>query len=366
MDETKKDALATRTAPPQQFRLQPTSLGEAMEMARVIAATELCPKAYRGNPQACIVAYEYGAALGLSWLQALRSVSVINGQGALWGDAVPALILGSSVCERFHETFTGKPFEDDYTAVCTMKRKGLPDEIIRTFSVADAKRAGLWMKKGHQGGDTPWVTYPQRMLQMRARGFAARDAFPDKLSGLILAEEAEDYQVIDVTAPPVPAELPPYVSALDRLSEGLKGSIEKAFETLALAPGLRLAKLTEFLGSAEGTDEEKGQQLLDWCKDEYSKRKTGQPRKAKDENGKGQPKAQESNLRDRASSDSTVVSDPGNVRVGNPDSDQRTDQPGGAQSPATSSQAPLTAEEIFRSQPSVQKAPEQAKTALGF
>jgi TusA-related sulfurtransferase len=31
------------------------------------------------------------------------------------------------------------------------------------------------------------------MLQMRARGFALRDAFPDALQGLILAEEAHDH-----------------------------------------------------------------------------------------------------------------------------------------------------------------------------
>jgi hypothetical protein len=31
------------------------------------------------------------------------------------------------------------------------------------------------------------------MLQMRARGFALRDAFPDVLRGLVTAEEAQDY-----------------------------------------------------------------------------------------------------------------------------------------------------------------------------
>jgi hypothetical protein len=31
------------------------------------------------------------------------------------------------------------------------------------------------------------------MMQMRARGFALRDAFPDVLKGMITAEEAQDY-----------------------------------------------------------------------------------------------------------------------------------------------------------------------------
>jgi hypothetical protein len=35
------------------------------------------------------------------------------------------------------------------------------------------------------------------MLQMRARGFALRDAFPDVLRGLVTAEEAADYTHVE-------------------------------------------------------------------------------------------------------------------------------------------------------------------------
>jgi hypothetical protein len=34
--------------------------------------------------------------------------------------------------------------------------------------------------------------YPDRMLSMRARGFAGRDAFPDLLRGIKTAEEVRD------------------------------------------------------------------------------------------------------------------------------------------------------------------------------
>jgi hypothetical protein len=67
------------------------------------------------------------------------------------------------------------------------------------FSVADAKRAGLWGKSG------PWTQYPRRMLQLRARGFALRDAFPDVLKGLVTAEEAQDYPQ---ASPPAEAPAP--------------------------------------------------------------------------------------------------------------------------------------------------------------
>jgi hypothetical protein len=41
------------------------------------------------------------------------------------------------------------------------------------------------------------------MLQLRARGFALRDAFPDVLKGLVTAEEAQDYPTTSAAAAPV-------------------------------------------------------------------------------------------------------------------------------------------------------------------
>jgi hypothetical protein len=73
-------------------------------------------------------------------------------------------------------------------AVCEAKRRGYPAPTVVRFSVADAKKAGLWGKSG------PWSQYSSRMLTLRARGFALRNAFADALRGLITAEEAQDYQ----------------------------------------------------------------------------------------------------------------------------------------------------------------------------
>ena len=80
--------------------------------------------------------------------------------------------------------------EEEAKAVCTIKRKirgGEIEETTSSFSYEDAKRAGLTSKRG------PWQQYPSRMLQLRARGFALRDAFPDAIKGLITVEEAQDY-----------------------------------------------------------------------------------------------------------------------------------------------------------------------------
>ena len=82
-------------------------------------------------------------------------------------------------------------------ATCEAKRRGDAEPVVSRFSMADAKRAGLAGKTG------PWTQYPKRMLQMRARGFALRDAFPDLLRGFVTAEEAQDYPTPEPAREPV-------------------------------------------------------------------------------------------------------------------------------------------------------------------
>jgi hypothetical protein len=111
-------------------------------------------------------------------------------------------VRGSGLCEFIKERIEGAG--DARMAVCEAKRRGEPEPIRRTFSVADAKKAGLWGKQG------PWQQYPERMLQMRARAFALRDGFADVLGGLYLREEIEDAQPMrDITPREEPPAPPP-------------------------------------------------------------------------------------------------------------------------------------------------------------
>ncbi len=274
-----------RRIEPRGFSLMPQSLGEAKEIAGMIAASDFAPKDYKGKPNNIIIALQMGADLGLKPMQALQNIAVINGRPSIYGDAALALVQAGDVLERFFEGFEGKEGTDDFTAVCIAKRKGWPDETRRTFSVADAKAAKLWMKTGRDGQPTPWVHYPKRMLQFRARGFTLRDIAADLLLGLVLAEEAMDYpEAIDSQV--IATEL--VVPAIERIPEGLRDNMEKAFETLSMSAAQRLAKVNEFLGKDGVSPEEGAQALLDWCRDEFAKRKTGQPRKKAD-NGKSAP-----------------------------------------------------------------------------
>lgn len=161
----------------------PQTFSEAESFANKLASSGLVPDAYRGKPTDILVAIQWGYEIGLQPLQALQNISVIKGKPSVWGDTLLSLAAA-------HPAFAGcEENVKNNIATCKIKRevKGKIQETVRTFSKEDAMTADLWNKKG------PWQTYPTRMLQMRARGFAIRDAFPDAIKGVISTEEAMDY-----------------------------------------------------------------------------------------------------------------------------------------------------------------------------
>jgi hypothetical protein len=171
------------------------SFDDAYRFAKMVAASDFAPKDFKGKPESCLLAIQHGSEVGLSPMQSLQSIACINGRPSVWGDAALALVMGSPVCEHVSEGIDGEG--EQMAAICVAKRRGYEKATVVRFSVADAKKAGLWGKSG------PWTQYPKRMLQLRARGFALRDAFPDVLKGLVTAEEAQDYPTPEPSREPV-------------------------------------------------------------------------------------------------------------------------------------------------------------------
>lgn len=163
------------------FALQPQNIQEAMQMADMLAKSQMVPKCYQNKPQDTLVAMMMGSELGLNPIQALQNIAVINGKPSIYGDAMLALVQNHPAFGGIKETYD----ESAMVATCTVWRKEGEKHTV-TFSKADAEKAGLWGKAG------PWSQYPKRMQTFRARGFALRDQFADALAGLISREEAED------------------------------------------------------------------------------------------------------------------------------------------------------------------------------
>ena len=236
---------STGLRPASQFDLSPQTFDQALTFSNYLADSDLVPKDFKGTPANCLIAMQWGAELGLKPLQSLQNLAVINGRPALWGDAVIALVLASSVCEYVTED------DDGQTAYCRVKPKG-GQEQIRSFSMEDAQKAGLINKQG------PWTQYPRRMRQMRARAFALRDVFPDVLRGMPVAEELQDM----AAAVPPPAEKhmgqaevvqPEWPT--DRWAAGLQKWVD------GIAAGKPIDDVLAWLGSKATVTPEQEQQL---------------------------------------------------------------------------------------------------------
>lgn len=190
-----------------------------MEFAKIIAQSSLCPEQYRGKPADVLIAVQLGAELGVAPLQALSGIAVVNGRASVWGDLGRAVVLRSGLLEDQRETYD----DATKTARCELKRRGVAEPFVGTFSWTDATAAKLTGKQTYQ-------QYGKDMLAWRAWWRAARKGFADALKGVAAAEEQTDY----VDAQPAPIAMP------RRASETTAGASVAAFlgggETAVAAP----------------------------------------------------------------------------------------------------------------------------------
>lgn len=181
--------------------VQLRNLAEAAGFAQLLQSGGMLPA--KMTPAGAVVAILAGANVGLNPFEAVQNVAVVGGRPSLYGDGMKAVVRASGLLES--ERVEWLSDKEGNRAGCRVhvKRKGEAEPIFGEFTLAQARRAGLWGKAG------PWTQYPGRMLLARARAFAYRDAFADVLHGLRSAEEEGDTIEAEVIEAPVPAALPP-------------------------------------------------------------------------------------------------------------------------------------------------------------
>jgi hypothetical protein len=120
-----------------------------------------------------------GHELGLSPAQSLRGIYVVKGKPVLAADTMVAVVRRSGLCESWR-TVESTPER----CTITTRRKGETHDAERTWTIADAKRAGL-LTNG------TWGAYPAAMLRHRCASDLAREVYPDVILGMYDPEEME-------------------------------------------------------------------------------------------------------------------------------------------------------------------------------
>jgi hypothetical protein len=167
------------------FALEPASLEAAYKVAAMAAKIQLCGVT---TPEDALVRILTGRELGLTALQSMRLIYVVEGRPALDASLMLALSLNHPSCEYF-DLVESSPERATYRAC----RRGR-EEVVLTWTLEQAKKAGL-LDRGKDPTKNNWHRYPDAMLRARCVSALARIVFPEAIAGLYVREEFDDGEV---------------------------------------------------------------------------------------------------------------------------------------------------------------------------
>lgn len=150
-----------------------------IDQAKMLAGSNLVPKAFRGKPADILVATLWGAEVGLGPIASMNFIDVIDGTPTMNAEGGSALIrrAGHSL------TIVGTSERCEVKG----KRRDSGDEMTVVWTIEDAKRAKLATKDN-------WSKYPRAMLRSRAVSEIARALFSDVFMGITYSpEEVESF-----------------------------------------------------------------------------------------------------------------------------------------------------------------------------
>jgi hypothetical protein len=171
------EVLAMIPARAPQTALEPTSVAEAFTLAQKLVQSGLLGRSIQ-KAEGALAIILTGRELGLTTMQSLRSIHIIEGKPSLSADLMVALVKRSPVCEYFKLiTSTGT------VATYETSRRG-EGVTCMSFTIEQANAAGVASKQ-------VWKSYPDAMLRARCIAALARAVYPDLLAGIYESESGE-------------------------------------------------------------------------------------------------------------------------------------------------------------------------------
>lgn len=207
------------------------AVAEKIEWARALAPAALLPKAYQRNPANLLLAAELADALGISRINALTSIHVVEGKPSASADLMAALVRRAGHKLRVKGS--------DSVVKAVLIRADDPDfEYEATWTIERARAAGL-------AGKNVWKAYPHAMLRSRAITEVIRAGASEVLVGVIYTPEELGAEVDGQGQPTTPTYVTQPVT-LDDLAPAAPPAPE---------PEPELADVTDAEVIPDGTDD---------------------------------------------------------------------------------------------------------------
>lgn len=235
---------------------EPRNIDEAINLAKVLHASRLLPRGLT-TPEAVVATIITGAELGLSPMQAIRSIHIIDGKPTMSSDLMVAMVKRHEACKFFRLVESS-----GQVATYETQRAGDPEPTRMSFSIEEAKSAGLASKD-------VWKKFAAAMLRARCASSLARAVYPDLVMGIYDPDELDNTHAPeprDVT-PPRPVVVPQVVieaaQTLDATIEqvSVADSLREAMETAKTVADLTAvaAKVAPAQNAGQITFEERDQ-----------------------------------------------------------------------------------------------------------
>lgn len=168
-------ALAT-LSPSSALAFEPADVQSAVNLAKLLVASRLLPRTL-ATPEAAFTVIMVGRELGLTAMQSIRSIHVIEGKPTMSADLMVALVKRSPVCRYFR-------IVESTADVATYEtlRDGEEKPTRLSWTAKQAREAGL-------AGKGNWKNFPDAMLRARAAAALCRAVYPDVMLGVYETDE---------------------------------------------------------------------------------------------------------------------------------------------------------------------------------
>ena len=238
----------------------PQTFEDVQRIAKMAVSAGMGSQNWKDTPDERLAkataAIMHGLELGLSPMQALSGIAVINGKTTIYGDLLTAVLWANGFKVK-------KWIEGEGDGMIARARITRPDgEVIEDkFSVAQAKQARLWdtreevIKKGKGGetykapNDSAWFRFPEDMLGWKALGRCCRAGASDATRGLMIREDMEN-PIVDITPTAESSDPPDPDKQPDTIASDIPDISQEQPDDLTDAKGV-LAKLRDDLNECK-------------------------------------------------------------------------------------------------------------------
>lgn len=214
---------------------EPEDFSQVWALAHWLQNSQLIPSALRGKPADLLIVIATGRELGLSPMQSLRSLHVVDGKPGMSAELIAARIRSSKVCRYLR-------LVESTDEIATYVTQRVEDDTPTTisFTIEEARSMGL-------AGKDNYRKQAATMLRARCISKTGRAVYQDVMSGVYEIDELND---IASTSAAVIDSRPPEPKSVAALASLAKKKADPAAATNAQAPTTLLQPPQEAPGAA--------------------------------------------------------------------------------------------------------------------